>query len=381
MKSNNKYYKSLKTDDLKKLSKEEMMQYVFELQNELVENNQSLQLTAESHSKYKSLFEMSDDALLVIENFTFVDCNSSVLKMLGYKTKEELLNVHPSKLSPEYQPDGKLSYEKAQEMMELALKNGSHHFEWIHTRANGENFPVEVWLSKVEFDNRTIINTIWRDLTEKKKAEALILKNIKEKEVMLKEIHHRVKNNLQIITSLLNLQVNLTDDNFSKNVLTQSKTRIQSMCKVHEMLYKSGDFANINYKKYLTELLDQLVNNYSAQNQQVDLKINVENLLFNINTAVPLGLVVNELVTNSLKYAFPNNTKGAIFLDIKKVNENKLQLIYYDTGVGYDPAISFDNASSLGLQLIAALTEQLNGEIQRDLSKKGTYYLLSFEMI
>lgn len=381
MKSNNIYYKSLKTDDLKKLSKEEMMQYVFELQNELVENNQSLQLTAESHSKYKSLFEMSDDALLVIENFTFVDCNSSVLKMLGYKTKEELLNVHPSKLSPEYQPDGKLSYVKAQEMMELALKNGSHHFEWIHTRANGENFPVEVWLSKVEFDNRTIINTIWRDLTEKKKAEALILKNIKEKEVMLKEIHHRVKNNLQIITSLLNLQVNLTDDDFSKNVLTQSKTRIQSMCKVHEMLYKSGDFANINYKKYLTELLDQLVNNYSAQNQQVDLKINVENLLFNINTAVPLGLVVNELVTNSLKYAFPNNTKGAIFLDIKKVNENKLQLIYYDTGVGYDPAISFDNASSLGLQLIAALTEQLNGEIQRDLSKKGTYYLLSFEMI
>lgn len=381
MKSNNKYYKSLETDDLKKLSKEDMMQYVIELQNELAEKDQSLQLTAESHSKYKSLFEMSDDALLVIENFTFVDCNSSVLKMLGYKTKEELLNVHPSKLSPEYQPDGKLSYEKAQEMMELALKKGSHHFEWIHTRANGENFPVEVWLSKVEFDNRTIINTIWRDLTEKKKAEALILKNIKEKEVMLKEIHHRVKNNLQIITSLLNLQVNLTDDNFSKNVLTQSKTRIQSMCKVHEMLYKSGDFANINYKKYLTELLDQLVNNYSAQNQQVDLKINVENLLFNINTAVPLGLVVNELVTNSLKYAFPNNTKGAIFLDIKKVNENKLQLIYYDTGVGYNPAISFDNATSLGLQLIAALTEQLNGEIQRDLSKKGTYYLLSFEMI
>lgn len=344
----------------------------------LVKSNESAK---ESESKYKSLFEMSDDAILVIEKNTFVDCNHAVLKMLGYKTKEELLNTHPSELSPEKQPDGRFSYEKAQEMINLALKNGSHHFEWVHTRANGENFPVEVWLSKVKYDNKILINTIWRDLTEKKKTEQTIKKNIEEKEILLKEIHHRVKNNLQIITSLLNLQANAVDDKKTKTILFQSKTRIESMCKVHEMLYSSKNLSSINYGDYLNDLLSKLIVNAKGEANQISLQLDVNNLFLNINTAIPLGLLINELVTNSLKYAFPENVKGVITIKINSINDLQYDLIYGDDGIGYSPEISFKDAHSLGFQLIESLTEQLNGVIKRDFSKKGTHYSLIFEKL
>lgn len=358
----------------------------FEQKTDILENqNQQLvkatEHANESESKYKSLFEMSDDAILVIENNTFVDCNQAVVNMLGYKTKEELLNTHPSELSPEKQPDGRFSYEKAQEMMALALKNGSHHFEWVHTRANGENFPVEVWLSKVKFDNKILINTIWRDLTEKKKTEQTIKKNIEEKEILLKEIHHRVKNNLQIITSLLNLQANAVEDKKTKTILFQSKTRIESMCKVHEMLYSSKNLSSINYSDYLQDLLSKLIVNAKGESNQILLHLEVSNLFLNINTAIPLGLLINELVTNSLKYAFPEGTKGKITISIKPINDLQYELIYGDDGIGYAPEISFKDAHSLGFQLIESLTEQLNGVIKRDFSQKGTHYSLIFEKL
>jgi two-component sensor histidine kinase len=251
----------------------------------------------------------------------------------------------------------------------------------MHIRANGENFPVEVWLSKVEFDHRILINTIWRDLTEKKKIERTLRKNIEEKEILLKEIHHRVKNNLQIITSLLNLQTNTIEDEKVKAILFQSKTRIESMCKVHEMLYSSKNLSSINYGDYLKDLLDKLIVNAKGESNQILLQLDVNNLFLNINTAIPLGLLINELVTNSLKYAFPENGKGTITITINSINDVQYELIYGDDGIGYAPEISFKDAHSLGFQLIDSLSEQLNGVIKRDFSKKGTHYSFVFEKL
>ncbi len=286
------------------------------------------------------------------------------------KNKKEVLNTHPSELSPENQPDGTLSYEKAQEMMSIAIKKGVHQFEWIHTRANGENFPVEVRLSKVVVDNKVLINTIWRDLTDKKKAEEIILKSVEEKEILLKEIHHRVKNNLQIITSLLNLQANSVESKQVKEMLFQSKSRIESMCKVHEMLYGSKNLSSINYKVYLNDLLNKLILNSRGEVKSVRIKLNVDNMFVNINTAIPLGLLINEVVTNSLKYAFPDNKKGEIYVGISASSRDYFELKIGDNGVGYDHEKSFDSSNSLGFQLILSLSEQLNGTIKRDLSKK-----------
>jgi PAS domain S-box-containing protein len=382
-------YQKFKNNNLpNNLTAQEVFELIRFLEQKIVtlENkNQELVKTTEhaneSESKYKSLFEMSEDAILVVENNTFVDCNQAVVTMLGYKTKEEFLNTHPSELSPEKQPDGRFSYEKAQEMMSLALINGSHHFEWMHTRANGENFPVEVWLSKVAFDNKILINTIWRDLTKKKKIEQTLRKNIEEKEILLKEIHHRVKNNLQIITSLLNLQTNNIEDEKVKAILFQSKTRIESMCKVHEMLYGSKNLSNINYGDYLKDLLEKLIVNAKGESNQISLQLDVNDLFLNINTAIPLGLLINELVTNSLKYAFPENGKGSISVKINSINDLQYELNYGDDGVGYAPEISFKDAHSLGFQLVDSLTEQLNGVIKRDFSKKGTHYSFVFEKL
>jgi PAS domain S-box-containing protein len=366
--------------DPSQIKEGEWLQIISYLENEINRLQKFSQDASESHSKYQSLFEMSDDAILVIEDYTFVDCNQAVVKMLGYKSREALLNTHPSQLSPEYQPDGKLSYVKAQEMMDLALKNGSNHFEWIHTRANGENFPVEVWLSKVNFNGRIMINTIWRDLTEKKRAEQIIQKSIEEKEILLKEIHHRVKNNLQIITSLLNLQANTVDNENVKSVLYQSKSRIESMSKIHEMLYGSKNFNSINYQEYLNELLGYMIANLK-KDDQISMQIDTRNLFLNINTAIPLGLIINEMVTNSIKYAFPDNRKGNIQIHIMPVNNKKLKFLYSDNGIGFDTGITFENAGGLGFQLISSLTEQLNGKIKRDLSKQGTHFEMDFEIL
>lgn len=378
-KNNTTYQKLIQNRNPELLSdfeKNEIIRLLLEKNEEL---EQISKASLESHSKYKSLFEMSDDALLVIEHYNFIDCNNAVVKMLGYKTKEKFLNTHPSALSPEKQPDGKSSFLKAQDMMNLALKNGSNHFEWIHTRANGENFPVEVWLSKVEFEGRTLINTIWRDLTEKKKAEQLILKNIEEKEILLKEIHHRVKNNLQIIMSLLNLQANTVENNGVKSILLQSKSRVESMCKVHEMLYSSKNYSRIDYHDYLKSLIETLIHNTFSGSKKIDLKINVNRIALNINTSIPLGLLINELVTNSLKYAFLNADSGEISIEITPKNHH-YELIYNDNGSGYSADINFENTSTLGFQLITSLTEQLNGTIQREFVPQGTSYRLFFKI-
>jgi PAS domain S-box-containing protein len=334
-----------------------------------------------TQSRYRSLFEMSDDAILVIENHKFVDCNKAVVKMLGYKSKSQLLNTHPSELSPYKQPDGRLSYEKAQEMMKLAMKNGSHHFEWIHTRANGENFPVEVWLSKVKYDGKKIINTVWRDLTEKKKAEAEIQKNLKEKEILLKEIHHRVKNNLQIISSLLNLQLNHITDSQLRNILLSSKNRIHSMCKIHEMLYQSKDLSHIEFGKYVNELLQNLAESVKGPHHNIKITTKIKNLFLNINTAIPLGLLMNEIVSNALKHGIINNKKGKISVIFQERKNGKHIMEISDDGIGYNGNHKNNKTQSLGFQLMNSLTEQLNGKLLKLNSKKGTKYRLEFELI
>lgn len=373
----------LLTGDLESLSPEQLLvlsEHLLKEVNHLREvitnlKNQQDQ-ASENESKYTSLFEMSDDAILVIDKEQFVDCNQAVVKMLGYKNKTEVLNTHPSELSPEFQPDGRRSFEKAEEMMQLAMTKGSHHFEWVHTRANGEDFPVEVWLSKVEFGDKILINTIWRDLTEKKKAEALILKNIREKEILLKEIHHRVKNNLQIISSLLNLQAANTKDNQAQKVLHQSKTRVESMARIHQMLYGAEDLYNIDYGEYLRGLISELIDPMSNDEDKITLDLKADNVRLNINTAVPLGLLINEFVTNSIKYAFPEN-KGRIYLHLQFITPTTLLLNYGDDGIGYPEEFNFDDANSLGFQLISSLSEQLGTTINRISHKQGTHYKMT----
>jgi len=351
------------------------------LTNQLAALKEENRILTEKSLRYEMLFELSEDAILVIEDNTFTDCNHAVVKMLGYKNKNQFLNTHPSELSPERQPDGQLSFEKAQNMMELAISNGSHRFEWIHTKANGENFPVEVWLSAIKYHDKLLINTTWRDLTEIKKTETKIQNSLLEKETLLKEVHHRVKNNMQIITSLLSLQANTNNNQAIKEQFNACQYRINSMATIHEMLYQSEIFSKIEYGSYLQQLITHLINSIKGVDNNITLQLQSDDINLNIDTAIPLGLLINEIITNALKYGVKNSDAGIISVNLEKIEGVHYRLKIGDDGVGISETNNSTTKKTLGLKLINRLSSQLGGKFKRDNSKKGTHYILNFTEI
>jgi len=341
----------------------------------LKEENRKL---TEKSLRYEMLFEMSDDAILVLENNMFSDCNHAVVKMFGYKNKSQIISKHPSEFSPERQPDGQLSFEKAQKMIELSIIKGSHHFEWIHTKSNGDNFPVEVWLNTVKYKDKLLVNAICRDLTESKITEAKIQNSLLEKETLLKEVHHRVKNNMQIITSLLSLQANTNINNAIKEQFNACQYRINSMATIHEMLYQSEVFSRIEYSSYLQQLITHLINSIKGIDNNITLQLQSDDINLNIDTAIPLGLLINEIVTNALKYGIKNNDSGIISVNIEKIEGIHYRLEIGDNGVGISKTNNSTTKKSLGLKLINRLSSQLGGKFEQDNSKKGTHYILNF---
>jgi PAS domain S-box-containing protein len=216
------------------------------------------------------------------------------------------------------------------------------------------------------------------DITERKQAEEQIKESLKEKEVLLKEIHHRVKNNLQIISSLLNLQSSSIEEQRILEILKACESRVASMALIHEQLYQSTDLARIDLAEYVENLTANLLNSYELHSQQVALKIDVENIFLSINTAIPCGLIINELVSNSLKYAFSSGSPGEIHIKIHVKNGNQIMLVVSDNGIGLSQDFDFQNTETLGLQLVTALTTQLRGSIkvERD---NGTKFEIIFQ--
>ncbi len=206
-----------------------------------------------------------------------------------------------------------------------------------------------------------------RDITGRKKSEDKIKKSLEEKETLLREIHHRVKNNMQIISSLLNLQTKYVHEDESLNILKESQNRVKSMAMIHEKLYQTSDFTHINIAEYIKKLSTDLLYSYGIRKHQIILHIDIEDIKLNIETAIPVGLIINELISNSLKYAFPN-LKGELKLSLKSKDDN-YELIISDNGVGFPKELDFQNTESLGMQLVNTLTNQIDGTIT--LSKKN----------
>ncbi len=220
-----------------------------------------------------------------------------------------------------------------------------------------------------------------RFLSEIQDSNEQLQNLIGEKEVLLKEIHHRVKNNLQVITSLLSLQASFIDDEQSKSLFRYSQYRINSMAMIHEMLYQSDDIACIDYALYSKKLIDALIISMKSSEHQVTVDLNVKDVNLNIDTAIPLGLLVNEIITNALKYGIPGNAKGTVYLHITKGVYNNYVMHIGDDGVGFADHINFRNSNSLGLMLMHRLVLQLKGNIEKNNLMKGTNYDISFEEI
>lgn len=218
------------------------------------------------------------------------------------------------------------------------------------------------------------------DVTERILAENERLRSSNlQKELLLKEIHHRVKNNLQIITSLLRLQSNSIDDERITELLDTSLNRINSMALVHDLLYRSSDLSKISFEDYLERLLKSILDSFERPERTVVLDIQADGFEFNISTSILLGLLINELVTNSLKHGFSNQNSGKVYLKIEKTGENSYSIDYGDNGKGFEMVEDVDKIDSLGLSLIHNLVDQLNGSISKMEEKEGAHFNIQFQ--
>lgn len=240
------------------------------------------------------------------------------------------------------------------------------------------NRPVQI--TTIPFQNEEgqwLVAEVKADITERKQAEEQTQASLKEKETLLKEIHHRVKNNLQIISSLLNLQSRHIKDEQTLDIFNESRNRIKSIALIHEKLYQSKDLTNINFKGYARYLLNDLCRSYGVNTDRIRLKIDVEDLRLGVETAIPCGLIINELVSNSLKHAFPEGKDGEIQIALHSTDEHEIELTVSDNGMGLAEDLDLENSPSLGLKLVNILTDQLGGKLAID-SSEGARFQIKF---
>jgi two-component sensor histidine kinase len=214
-------------------------------------------------------------------------------------------------------------------------------------------------------------------IDERNKNEETIKASLREKEVMLREIHHRVKNNMQIISSILNLQSGHIKDEQTLAALRESKNRIDVMSLIHERLYQSNNLARISFQGYIDALVTSLFISYGVRTDLIKSEIHAEGISFEINTAIPCGLIINELVSNCLKHAFPDERTGTVRISLSAAGDDRFTLAISDDGIGLPEGLDYEKSATLGLKLVSALTGQLDGFTELDRGK-GTTFRITF---
>ncbi len=334
---------------------------------------------AESEERFRSLFEYTRDAIIILEPplWRLSRINRTGLTMFAADAAD-ITALGTWDFSPERQPDGSLSSTTIKENIDRALEEGWLFFEWQCRRLDGSEFPGTVLLSRIEQSGLPILQATVRDITERKRAEDLIKTSLKEKEVLLREIHHRVKNNFQIITSLLNLQSrNLTDPELLKQ-FDDSANRIRAMALVHEKIYQSSDLSEIDFSSYLKTITEDLAGNYAVIRQRPQITIETEETALGIDQAIPCGLIVNELITNALKYAFTDESAdNRLTIGLRKDEMGMITIRVSDNGPGLPAGIDIEKTQTLGLQLVGLLTRQIRGTRSLD-REGGTAWSITF---
>jgi two-component sensor histidine kinase len=246
-------------------------------------------------------------------------------------------------------------------------------------RKDGSEFPVEIGLNPLKTNEGMMVLSAIVDITAHKRAEDAMKSTLREKEVLLKETHHRVKNNLQIISSLLDLQTSTLRDPRVLRSIEESQHRIRSMALIHEKLYQSPDLAEVDFAEYVDNLTAYLVRAYRFSDARIALKLQTDPVRLRIDTAIPCGLILNELVSNALKHAFPDGYQGAITVTVKEEEPGQVTVKVTDDGVGLPSEFDWRTTSSLGLRLVNTLTRQLQGSLAVQ-TNGGTSFHISFPL-
>jgi two-component sensor histidine kinase len=255
-------------------------------------------------------------------------------------------------------------------------------FELPLKRTTGETSWYQIFLNPITSGSKiTEISGVAYDISDRKESDKKIQQALKEKEVLLQEVHHRVKNNLQVISSLMSLQRSFVNDPSLIQVLEESQARISTMSYIHESLYRNKDFSSISFTEYISTLSKNLINSYKTPGCDVELILSSEEVFIPLDQAIPCGLIVNELVSNVMKYAFQGRKKGAISVRVEGVY-NKIEIEVSDNGVGLPDDFNLEKNDTLGIYLVQALIEQLSGTLTVESLKegrKGSLFLISFE--
>jgi PAS domain S-box-containing protein len=322
------------------------------------------QAVQESERNYREVFNSINEAIFIHEtkNGSIIDANETAARMYGYDTKDEILALSIGEMSAHLSP---YTQEQAQARMQLAIRGTAQTFEWLGRKKNGMHFPVEVSLRLSEIRGKTRILAVVRDITERKQAEKDMQASLREKDSLLKEIHHRVKNNLQIVSSLLNLQSVRLDNHIAKAALKDTQNRVRSMALIHEHLYRSENLAAVNMSAYLRQLCSQLLRALVAPPSNIQLHLDLAPVHLGIDQAIPCGLLVNELVSNSFKHAFPEGRSGEVRIELQPMDGGSShRLAVSDNGVGLPANFTTHKLASLGLRLATDLSRQIGGQLK-----------------
>jgi len=313
--------------------------------------------------------------------------NSALFTLLATPSEFELLSAIPSSIAivasgatvgwlrELLKQVKQQAWELAQERTSLKEQMGKRErAEEALRRAHDE---LEMRVCERTAELARVNQALQAEITERVRKEAQIKASIEEKEALLKEIHHRVKNNLQVISSLLNLQSGYIEDPQAAEVFRDSQNRIRSMALVHEKLYQSQDLTRVDLAEYIRNLVTYLFRAYSASATGVTLDIQADDVFLTIDTAMPCGLILNELISNTLKHAFPDGQAGEIRVELHANCDHQVTLSVADTGIGLPKDLDLNTTTSLGLQLVHTLVDQLNGHIELN-SSRGTEFNIAF---
>jgi PAS domain S-box-containing protein len=325
------------------------------------------------------ILDLADDAIISLdENQRIILFNQGAERMFGYLSQD--MNGQPLDL---LLPPRLAQIHKRHiydfEQAAISARRMGERTDIQGRRKDGTEFPAEASISKVEVDGHLMFTVILRDITQRVASEERLKASLHEKEALLKEIHHRVKNNLQVVSSLLGLQSRAIQDPEMRKRFQESQNRIHSMALLHESLYQSENLSQIDFPEYIRQLAAHLFRSYGV-NERVRLKTDLDKLDLTLDTAVPCGLIINELLSNSLKYAFPNGRSGVIRIAMREESESRIRLVVADDGIGLASDLDWTTTPTLGLRLVRTLGQQLGATVEVN-SRNGTEVQLAFPMI
>ena len=323
----------------------------------------------ESRKRYKTIFEKNKAVTLLIDakNGDIIDVNNAGVDFYGWNKKEFL--------SKNFKEIASLTEEEFERSIDRIIRKEKQHFNSIHLLKDGSKRNVEIYTGPIELKGRTILYSIIHDITDRIKAENRIKELLREKELLLREVHHRIKNNMTTIINLLSLQADASEQESVRRALQDANNRVISMIGIYDKLYKSNDFKIIYTKNYLEDLVNKLILTYNVE-AEVSVEQDIDEFKLDTKILMPVGIIVNEIISNSFKYAFKDREKGSILIKLKK-HEDKAELVVADDGLGIPEDFNYEGSEGFGMNLINILVAQIGGDLKIE-NDKGTSYTITF---